>query len=416
MFDDVRMTPGRRGLAYGRAVLLALSLGGAVAAAPAAFAASTATADLRGVYVFTNDVSQISHSTATALQTSLGLPGMDGIVVVIGWNAIEPSMGQFDWSLLDPWMSLAVTAGKKIDLAILAGNSIPSWLYLSPPNGPGAHQLTFTISPHGGATGQCQSTILPPPWDAAFLARWDAMLAALSAHLKAAGTYNAVTLVKLTGVNRTTEEFRLPSESAQSTGLACVSDAPTFWQQAGYRPSLLLNAWDQITGSFLKTFPDKSFSVAIIPTNAFPPINESGAIVKNNPPDQNTPLLTQSSQKFPGRLVVQFDFLMPGEAASPAVIQAAQTLGALAAFQTNEYLGQSGQGAACSEPVTSPTPCTLSTYLALLQTGIYPLGQSNPLRAQYIEVFHANATAFPGDILQAHDELVPTSRRHAVKH
>jgi hypothetical protein len=71
---------------------------------------------------------------------------------------------------------------------------------------------------------------------------------------------------------------------------------------------------------------------------------------------------------------------------------------------------------ACSEPVTNPTPCTLSTFLALLQTGIYPLGPADPLRAQYIEVFHANATSFPGAILQAHDELVPTSRRHAVKH
>lgn len=413
---EVPLRPGRPCHAPWRILILLAFVACVAAAATDTLAASTAAADLRGIYVFTSDVSQISHSTATALQTSLGVPGMDGIVVVIGWNAIEPAMGQFDWSLLDTWVSLAVTARKKIALAILAGDSTPSWLFQGPPSGPGAHQLTFTISPHGGATGQCQSTVIAPPWDTAFLARWDAMLVALSAHLKTAGTYNAITIMKLTGVNRTTEEFRLPAESAQSTGLACVSDAPAIWQQAGYRPSLLLGAWDQITGSFQKSFPDKAFSVAIIPTNAFPPINENGTIVKANPPDQNTPLLTQSSQKFPGHLVVQFDFLMPGEAASPAVVQAAQTLGTLAAFQTNEYLGSTGQGAACSEPVTNPTPCTLSTYLALLQTGIYPLGPGDPLRAQYIEVFHANATAFPGDILQAHDELIPTSRRHAVKH
>jgi hypothetical protein len=31
-----------------------------------------------------------------------------------------------------------------------------------------------------------------------------------------------------------------------------------------------------------------------------------------------------------------------------------------------EYLGASGGGAACSEPVTSPTPCTAAKYLAQL--------------------------------------------------
>ena len=87
------------------------------------------------------------------------------------------------------------------------------------------------------------------------------------------------------------------------------------------------------------------------------------------------------------------------------MVQAAQTLGAMAAFQTNNYFGSTGQGAACSEPVTNPTPCTASTYLTLLQTGIYPLSQSNSLRSQYIEVFPANANAFPDDIQQAHTAL-----------
>ena len=72
------------------------------------------------------------------------------------------------------------------------------------------------------------------------------------------------------------------------------------------------------------------------------------------------------------RLVVQFDFLMPGEAASTVVTNAVQNYGTLAAFQTNEYLGN--QGAGRSEPVTSAIPCTATTFLSLLQTGVYPLG------------------------------------------
>jgi uncharacterized protein (TIGR03437 family) len=185
-----------------------------------------------------------------------------------------------------------------------------------------------------------------------------------------------------------------------------VSDAVSTWQKAGYKPSLVQQGWSSILGSFAKSFPDKPFSVSLIPSNAaFPPIGEDGSVITGARPDLTQALMAAASQKFPKRLVVQFDFLMPGEAVSPDVLSAAQNLGTMAAFQTNEYLG--GQGAACSEPVTNPTPCTATTYLALLETGVYPLGQGNALRAQYIEVFHDNAAAFPDAILKAHSELAP---------
>lgn len=380
-----------------------------IAAAPIAGAA-----DIRGVYVYSNDLGQLAKLTANAVTASLGIAGMDGIALVIGWSEIEPSMGQFQWTLLDQWLTTA--NGKKIDLIVTAGNDTPSWLFDPPPGGGGAKALNFTISPHSGATGQCQSLTMAAPWDAAFLARWDVMLAALAAHLKANHAYDSITLLRLTGINRTTDEFRLPAETPQSTGLPCVTDAIALWQSAGYKPSLLLQAWGAIMTSFQKSFPDKAFSIAIIPTNPFPAIGEDGAKIKGTVPDQNAPLLSLASQRFPGRLVVQFNFLMPGEPASSAVIQAAQTLGTMAAFQTNEYLGSTGQGAACSEPVTNPTPCTAQTFLAMLQTGIYPLGTGNPLRAQYIEIFQSNANAFPADVLEAHDELIPSARHRAVRH
>ena len=383
--------------------LIALSLLGLVLLqGSVASQAQSQPADLRGIYVYSSDVSQISPNYAKGLSTSLNVPGVDGLVLVIGWNAIEPAMGQYQWTTLDQWMSTAVSLGKKVDLAIVAGVYTPAWMFQAAPNGAGAKPLSFTVSPHSGKTGKCDSETVAPPWDAAFLNSWDSMLAALATHLKSVGAYDAVTLLRLTGINRTTDELRLPAETRQSTHLDCVTDSVTIWEQAGYRPSLLLQAWDKITGSFQKSFADKSFSVSIIPENPFPAIGEDGAAIRGTVPDQNEPLLALASQKFPTHLVVQFNFLMPGEAASPAVIQAAQTLGTMAAFQTNNYFGASGQGAACSEPVTNPTPCTVPTYLALLQTGIYPLGENNNMRAQYIEVFPANAVAFPDDIQQAH--------------
>ncbi len=364
--------------------------------------------DLRGIYIYTNGLAQQMAPDIPALSASFSIPGVDGVAIVVGWGDVEPAMGKYDWTVPDKWIGQVVALGKKIDLVVPAGSYTPAWLFQPPPAGAGATELNFTVSPHDGETGFCESTTIAPPWDPAFLAQWDAMLAALSAHLKSAGTYSAITLVRLTGINRSggSEELRLPQETAQSSGLACVTDAIATWQQAGYRPSLLLQGWNAVIGSFEKSFPDKPFAVSVIdPPDAFPPIDENGAVIKGTPPDATQPLLLSASQIFPRRLVVQLDFLIPGQAASTEVTNAAQNLGTLAAFQTNEYFGD--DGAACSGPNTDPTPCTDATFLALLDTGIYPLGQSNPLRSQYIEVFHDNAAASPDDILQAHFLLVP---------
>ena len=362
--------------------------------------AAPAQTDLRGIFIYTNDVSRITNATATQLTQSFSVRGVDGAAIVIGWDAIEPAPRQYNWTLLDHWIAEVVSLGKKIDLVIPSGSATPSWLFQPPPVGAGAQELKFTISPHNGQTSVCDTDNIAAPWDAAYLAEWDAMLGAVSAHLKSAGTYDKITVVRLTGINRTTEEIRLPAETAQSTGQACVSDAVTTWKQAGYRASLVVQAWNAILASYQRSFADKTFSVSLIPSaSAFPAINNTGY------PDLTQTLMAAAAQKFPGHLVIQFDFLMPGDAASAEVVADAQNLGTMAAFQTNEYLG--GQGAACSEPVTNPTPCTATTFLDLLNTGIYPLGQGDSLRAQYIEVFHDNAAAFPEDILQGHFELVP---------
>jgi len=86
------------------------------------------------------------------------------------------------------------------------------------------------------------------------------------------------------------------------------------------------------------------------------------------------------------------------------VVAAAQNYGSLPAFQVNDWLGALG-GAACGGGITDPTPCDDATFLQMLQTGIYPLGQAARLRAQYIEVFATNAIAFTNAIWQAHQQL-----------
>jgi hypothetical protein len=479
-----------------------------ISAAPSAAPAINSPVDLRGIYIYTNDISQLTVASAGQLTSALGVDGVDGVNLVFGWDSIEPRSGIYQWdasnglswssattyvrgdevssgpeiyvslndgnlghspvpgkgnwqstntyllgdevnfnqytyvsltngnignqpnqgcttdctawqpvwnavgtnkNLLDEWIASAINSNKKIALTVPAGSSIPSWLFQV-----GAKPLNFTISPHAGVTGVCQAETIAAPWDPAFLTQWDAMLAALANHLKTTfvngeSEYDAIQTLRLTGINRTTEELRLPAETPQSTGLSCVSDAIATWQAAHYKPSRLLKGWNSITDSFINSFPDKSFSVSIIPQDPFPPIDDHGQVIMGQVPDQNHALIKSASEKLPGRLVVQFDFLLPGDPASAVVLKYAHNLGTLAAFQTNEWLG--GQGAACTGQIGSPTnppmPCATSDdYLALLNTGIYPKGQNKILRAQYIEVFRANVNAFPPAIQTGHEELI----------
>ena len=372
-------------------------------------------ADLRGIYVYTPLGGGPNNSADATVTNAINLPGMDGMLIVGLWSDIETNYNQYDWSHLDKWMNYAASQDKKVDLSIRAGDGIPVWLFSPPTNGPGATQLTFTISPKDGKTGICQTNIITIPWQSAFLDSWNAMLTNLSTHLKSAGTYSNVTLLRLTGINRTSDELRLPAETPDTnvytgTGLECVSNAPAIWQTNGYTPSKLLSAWSNVVSSFHASFPDKSFCVAIIPYPPqvpFPPIDDNGQLITNNLPDQNAPLLQLASQMLPGQFVVQFNFLMTSNSANPAVIAAAQNYGTLTAYQVNNWFAAitGTVGSACGGTVNTPTSCDDASYLNMLEQGIYPLGVTNSLRSQYIEVWATNAVVFTNAIWQAHQEL-----------
>jgi hypothetical protein len=362
-----------------------------------------------GIYVDSTEL-PLSPANAATLAASLTVRGVDGLVLVLGWDQLEPAMGQFAWSVLDTWMAMAANAGIRVELSVRA-DTPPAWLFQPAPGGAGATPLHFTYSGQDG-TRPCRSETIAAPWDLAFLNQWDAMLAALAAHLQGTGTYGTVSLLRLTGINRDSDELHLPQQTPQSAGNACVSDAVATWLQAGYRPSKLLQGWDGTTSAFKRNFPDKFFSVAIIAsTYPFPPIAEDGSVITSTQglgATQNLPLLTLASQKFPGQLVIQNNSLYPDEPAQSQTVQAAQSLGTLIAFQTNLDFGGPSGGAGCgSRGDATPTPCTAATFLQMLETGIYPLGKSNGLRAQYIEVFAANVNAFPAATQQAHAELIP---------
>jgi hypothetical protein len=391
-----------------------------------------AAGDPRGIFVYSEHLQRDEAQLTQALAVS----GVDGLTLLQGWFSFEPSRGTYDFSGMDHWIGLAVAAGKKVTLAIRAGQDTPCWLFQAPACGSGyskpyagATPLTFQVSARQGiGQSQCNATTIAAPWDPVFQSEWDSMLAAVAAHLKGAGTYNAISSVRLTGINRSTAELRLPEEILTTP---CVGDAVETWLQAPvpYRPSRALAAWDVVTSSFQKSFPDKFFGVEIVPDGTgngsypFPEIDEAGCVYSavvppasapgacanaGPVPDENGPFVQLAAQKFAGRLAVAFQNIDPGGPADPYPVRAAATYGTAIGYQTNDY--NNLQQAACSGGSQHPGPCTSSSYLALLEIGIYPLGKSSNVRAQYVEVLPPDAITFPDAVFQAHSELLQSIR------
>ena len=423
--------------------------------------------DARGIYVYSLNVAiDKDPGDAPQMVSALGQRGTDGITLVEGWKDIEPRRGVFQWdppvppgqSRFDRWVQTAISSGKKINLAIRAGVDTPTWLFQPVAlGGAGATPLTFQSSPHQGLSRpNCDTVTIAAPWDPVFLAEWDSMLAAVAAHLHAIGGWDAVSMIRLTGVNRTTDEFRLPEEILTNPPAPCDTNSIQTWLEASppYRPARLIDAWDRITTSFQTSFPGKTFNVPIIPIDTgqgqfpFPEIGDDGCVLSPPvpiPPPTGvinacvdtgtadhqdarlnavlTNLLALASEKFPGRLIVEFENLDFGKPASSTVIDASQNLGTMMGFMTNNYFAAKGQaGAACSGGFVDPHRCVPSDYLALLNTGIYPLvpplDRSDSPRSQFIEVLDPDvlppqctpanllSCGYPDQIWRAHVELV----------
>jgi len=380
---------------------------------PSAAAQSASASDYRGLYLVWPEVSGLPPIKVTQLKQALYVPGVSGFVLDIAWSKIEPARGQFQWDVLDSWLVPALAAGKKVDLGVEAGTYTPSWLYATPPDGAGASQLTFVWSDQGGAKGQCTPITMAPPWDPGFLAEWDAMLNALAAHLKSLGAYDSVDLIRLTGINTQTDELKLPHTTPASTGLACVTDAIATWQKAGYTPARLLQAWDQITNSYLKHFPDKTLVLPVLVANALPPLDNNGNIVSGSRQQDNLAEVQMAAQKFPSKLIVLQTTLLLGAAPGTEMSYAAQTLHTGIAFQTNEWLNS---GAACSGTLAAPVACTSDTFVKLVELGVHPFGQSNPIQSPFVEIFPPNALALPDAIVNAFNAVVPNALEPVVSH
>ncbi|MAY73745.1 MAG: hypothetical protein CMJ31_03295 [Phycisphaerae bacterium] len=176
---------------------------------------------------------------------------MDGILVRIGWNDVEPSPGVIDFSRLDDQIALAEAAGKRISLAVVNGPQAPVWL-------PSVGVETFTYMRN-------EDTItIPVPWDETHLERWTTLIEALGARF---ATEDTISLVYMTHASANGFEMQLPFSPVDQAN----------WLAAGYTPELYTDSWEAVVDAFATAFPNHPLSHDVHPVLGSDDVQENVA-------------------------------------------------------------------------------------------------------------------------------------------
>lgn len=203
---------------------------------------------------------------------------IDGIFLRTKWSSIESVEGVYNWTFIDSEIDRAILNNKKIEIAIIAGEFTPSWLERK-----GVPFLDFKVIPHGGE-GNPHWTHIPVVWDTQFITSYTNLVKAFGRHLKSSNArYDAVSLIKINGINQETAETRLPyQDSTYISGTDTASNCAKIWIANGYTMDKVVTAWQQIAAIYVRTFPDKALGLAIIPDpRGFPSIDANGNQIAN---------------------------------------------------------------------------------------------------------------------------------------
>jgi hypothetical protein len=373
-----------------------------------------------GVYAIINASTTGTVSAAQPIvRESLKNSGVDGLLIHLRWNAINPDHGTFAWAPLDAAIAILkhrpANLNKRFEIGIVTGGAMPLWITKPPFNAP-SEEFFFNRAVGGG----CTSFVMAAPYNAVYLNAFSELLHHLSVHLHKIGEYEHLGMLKLDGMTTTTDELRLPA--LDQCNMPREKTTIEKWRALGYKPKNIRKAWDTMLQAFLQYFPEKSFNIGYIAFNAFPGITNAG-IPASDPKAASARLVTEliedAGGAMPGHLALGFDSLVlnPKGSQSYAEYESAFFSDAAAGsarlgWQTNELYGDDLKtgGAACGG--TTPanrTPCKSSAaFRAMLFAGIYPQGKaSTPANMQgvYLELFPQNINCFPPAVSSAHANL-----------
>lgn len=316
---------------------------------------------------------------------------IDGFAVSLYWKDVEPQDGHYDWSKVDPIVEKLLDNNKKLSFGLVAGIFAPEWLYEE--SGVQKVAMKYNRSRRGAA---CSNVTIPVPWSKTYIARYRRVLDAFARHLKEASfgkhpagrAYEAVSLVKITGINMSTEESYISSEPPG--GPCDQDDATALWKKAGFRPYKLRSAWKRLSNETAEAFRDKRIALEVIEVAAFPPIDNKGAIYSRAPlakDDITSSFVKEAVSAYGSRLMVKWNAL--NNRTASAIVTAAGSKGAIVGWQMNNFLGD---GSGCIYHPWIIQKCnSIGDYQSILENGIKAGGRYIEVHPTDVDSDHAPA-------------------------
>ncbi len=259
-------------------------------------------------------------------------PAVAGVFLRTSWAKLQPGPDTYDWSSVDDVIDRARVGNKRVSIGVSAGNFTPPWLFRQ-----GVPRVAGTILPVGGGKEHAVEVVVPAVWDPRFRQGYANLLIALAAHLRTTDRYEMIALIKICGINENSAEMRLPHQAGAKTNTAgTATDMVPPWQAVGYRPSLVIAAFEDLARAHAAAFPDKPLGLAVITPewHAFPPINEEGRLCDLKEVDTTRRIVRRAVEMFGARLEVQWNALT-GDREPPKIVDEARRLGARIAYQEN---------------------------------------------------------------------------------
>lgn len=190
----------------------------------------------RGLFCSCPPTTSFSTSVVPAVAA---LDFVDGILVRLEWQTLEPTPGGYDWARLDEQLAAAEAAGKRVSLAIINGPQSPGWL-------PGLGVQMFSYARNDDQLS------MPVPWDEVYLDRWLAFVAAIGQRYE---NDERIALVYITTSSFNGFEMQLPFRP----------DDVSNWNAIGYDPDLVVEGWERTIDAFAEAFPRHALSHEVHP-------------------------------------------------------------------------------------------------------------------------------------------------------
>ena len=315
-------------------------------------------------------------------------PDVDGVIIRIHWNNIQTAKDKFDWKQLDNDSKAIVEAGKKFWITFAAGKHSPDWIYQE-----GVHRLDFMESPQEGKSGKMVPVNVPIVWEKSYVELWENFISQVATHLKAdQKKWDALTMVKISGINERTDEIRLPAQNKLKNERGSSTDASSIWKENGYSNDRIIKVWQRFLDAYATNFPGKVISMAVIPGHAFPTINDRGDIVgRKQFRDITEDMIRDGIKRYKGVFAVQFNSLYDTGGAHEMVVKAGKQ-GAITGFQLNHI---KLADPACLD---DHSKCDEEMFKRVMDNGA-----NNG--ACWVEIFQKDVLAYPEAIKYGHNKL-----------